>query len=210
MVLNVGKQHAEYLRWQRGDIWDQWPDFDQWLRSYKDAVLLDWQTLQGYIPKFCGRILDVGSGLSGVGVYLKRQFPNAEIYLLDGADDKPECRKHSEPFNSVEVTRDFWAANDVEFTDYLDARKPEAFPQLNFDLIISLRSWCFHYPPHVYLPYVLQSCYPYTDVIVDLRRDRGDWREMLVKWFRMRAMVAEFSKANRIVMATHPDKVLFR
>jgi len=50
----------------------------------------------------------------------------------------------------------------------------DAWPTVKYDLIVSLRSWCWHYDADLYLDFVAGRSIPYhTLLLVDVRRDHG-------------------------------------
>lgn len=68
----------------------------------------------------------------------------------------------------------------------LDATELEdAWTDTRFDLVVSLRSWCWHYDADLYLKFVADRCIPHhTLLLVDIRRDNGQ-PEKLYKHFSL-------------------------
>lgn len=134
------------------------------------------------LPDKCSSILDVGSGLGGINILLNRHYGGErEVCLLDGVDDAPEVHLHRQTFNNMAVAQDFLLENDVTRFSYYDAA--ELGEPRPFDLIVSFASWCFHYPPQVYLDFVRACCHERTVVILDMRSGKPDWHEAMLEHF---------------------------
>src|SRR6266403_1531506 len=108
--------------------------------------------LEPYLPLRCSSILDVGSGLGGIDALLNRHYGgDCSITLLDGVNDVARLDNHATTFNSMAVARCFLAMNGVQYFDFIDASAPERASPRKVDLIVSFRSWCFHFEPATYL-----------------------------------------------------------
>jgi hypothetical protein len=77
-------------------------------------------------------------------------------------------------------------------------------PQLDgawpFDLVISLGSWCFHYPPATYLDAIFGRCRPGGVLILDVRKQQPAWSAQLMKAWRLLAIVHVSDKIDRMVL----------
>lgn len=101
------------------------------------------------------RVLDIGCGMAGIDVFIAREWPECEIHLLDkdGVSEVINAGYHA---NSDEFSHyhDFGAAlwllasNGVENEIVAHSQLPD----IEFDLVISLLSWGFHYPLTTYAP----------------------------------------------------------
>ena len=101
------------------------------------------------------RVLDIGCGMAGIDVLIGREWPECELYLLDkdgvspvinaGYHDKAGDFSH---YHSFDCARALLAANDISncICCY------QYMPSIEFDLVISLLSWGFHYPLTTYAP----------------------------------------------------------
>lgn len=114
---------------------------------------------------------DIGSGLGGIDIHLARHFNymniTSEIHLLDGDQKYPTAQEkllHRKPFNSMAVTKEFFQANDLDFTPHIETDKN--LPELDF--VVSFAAWGFHFPISTY-PEVLNKIKPGGLCIVDLR-----------------------------------------
>jgi hypothetical protein len=66
-----------------------------------------------------------------------------------------------------------------------------------YDLVISFRSWCFHYPPETYQHFVNTHTCPGARIMLDVRKDRP-WRKDLARmWHEVNAR----SKSTRSSIA---------
>lgn len=142
------------------------------------------------------RVLDIGCGMAGIDVLIGKHWPEAELHLLDkdgvspvinaGYHDKAGDFSH---YHSVYAANALLDANDIQnricWYQYL--------PSIEFDLVISLLSWGFHYPLTTYTP----NC---TGLfIVDARKGQPMPRHK---------MLYESKKYKRISF-THDDLRLF-
>lgn len=156
--------------------------------------------MQPVLPKSCGALLDIGSGLGGIDILLNDWYghiPN--IMLIDGADDAPVVKTHNQTFNSHAVSESFLTLNRVPWESLLFCAPESRWPSRPYDLIISLNSWCFHYAPEVYLDRVLERCHPATRIIVDVRRHKSEWHRHLRYAFKEGPTIIEGRKFQRKV-----------
>lgn len=208
--LVVEDSHFEYLRLQKGKL-DPWAhDRAAWLERYEIDLQRTFESIRPYLPVSCWGVLDIGSGLGGIDVLLYRHYAPLTngrgpfVNLLDGEDNAPQMRLHRETFNSMAVARDFLTKNGVPGERFGYVRTREKFVQKPYDLVVSFGSWCFHYPPEVYLPLLLGGGGLHVDsiIVVDLRRDRPLWeRQLFGAGLRPIAVVREETKYRRIVFA---------
>lgn len=201
--LIIEEAHFKYLRTQRGRISSLDANRDVWEAAYEQTLIDDFNSLQPFLPKECGSLLDIASGLGGIDILLGRYYPRLTITLMDGAHDGPDVRKHYTTFNDGGVALDFQRKNgtkNVEFLDALTAR-----PTRVFDLVISLQGWCFHFSPETYLDFVTKSLRVSGPglVIVDVRRQHEDWQGMLADTFELIGVTTQSEKALRCVYRAH-------
>lgn len=189
--LHIDPEHFEYLRIQKGNLDKYAHDFADWKRRYQTDLQHAYEAIAPWLPQTCGELLDVGSGLGGMDVLIRRHYEargqEPLVALLDGWDDPPKMRVHRETFNSMRQARNFQVKNGC-FPLRFEAYSPGVakFPRA-FDLVVSFGSWCFHYPPSEYLPRLLESgVHNGTVLILEVRRDRPAWwdelRRDLVPW----------------------------
>lgn len=184
--LIIPSEAYPYLQMQRGAINDMRQDEAKWLGAYTEAIYSEFDCIEPHLPATCDAILDVGSGLGGINVLLARHFGDqVQITLLDGVTDLPFVEKHAVTFNHMGVARRFLKANGVENIDWIDANQEKLTAPRFFDLVVSFKSWCFHYSPARYLQLVQSSAIAgHTRLILDVRRDKPEWHELLRASFR--------------------------
>lgn len=177
----IKPKHFKYLYIQRGEVSDAYRGgFDAWQRAYEQSLEALVGNMDRALPQDCSAVLDVGGGLGGLGIVLGRRYPTAGYWVLDGADGRPEVRRHSEPFSNAAVGADFLRANGLtKFGFYAPCDKLDR----KFDLVVSTAAWCFHIPPDEYLDRVRNALLPNATIILDVRRRRRDWISQLTDAF---------------------------
>lgn len=150
--------------------------------DYVRDVQKDLTLLSPHLPEKPRRIIDIGCGLAAIDVLLKRRYPDAELWLLDGDGDDPRCGWNDTltAFNQRKATERLLSANGVQHDRWLDIGTTET---LEADLVISLASWGYHYPLSTYT--VKSPC-----IIADLRRPQEKARG---------TVIGEYRKRNRCV-----------
>jgi SAM-dependent methyltransferase len=211
--INVSARAFEYLRLQKGSL-DKWADdFPDWRERYEDDLQRTFSQIKPYVPpnKFDGqplRVLDVGSGLGGIDVLIRRSYEHntpVELHLLDGLADPPRMHLHRQTFNDMGVALEFQVANGLE-RDAFRAWGPDVrtFGDARFDLVVSFGSWCFHYSPSVYLRQVYRALAPGAVVILDVRTHKPEWMRALELAFELVTMVELKPKFSRCVFRARP------
>lgn len=194
-----------FLVLQKGKLDPLKHDKKRWMLAYKAALLNDYLTMRPHLPALdldrLSFVLDVGSGMGGIDILLHRHYGGHTIpVLLDGAHDKPVMKLHRQTYNDVEVAARFHAANGIAPIAYVDANERPLLPFAEkAPLVISLGSWCFHYGPEVYLDYVLENLETGGTLITDIRKDRPEWKDALMRAFHTRMIVHCSNKFDRMV-----------
>ena len=154
----------------------------------QDSIRADFKQLLPYLPKTVGTILDIGCGMAGIDVLLKRHYPDAQLWLLDGDGKDPRDgweKKRPEAFSSRAAADELLAANGVKADRWIDINTPE---HLRADLVISLASWGYHYPIATYN--VTGYC------IADLRLSEEKPRGKVIQAYPKRARCAWTQKGK--------------
>lgn len=205
--IKVNPTAFKYLRLQKGKLEPLARFMDQWLRSYRDALMADYLGIRPHLPALqeptIGQVLDVGSGLGGIDILLHRHYRSSIVpVLLDGWKDEARMDLHRKTYNDMDVAERFHRDNGVIPVVGVDANvrpiMPLSYPAF---LVISLGSWCFHYAPELYLEYVLANSTPDATVIVDVRKDKPEWHAAMDKAFRLKAVIHGAAKFDRCVYA---------
>lgn len=200
----VDDRHFAYLSLQKGSLDRLKGDRAAWQRAYETSLAEDLAGMRPFLPATCRNVLDIGSGLGGIDALLNRHYGGGlDVRLLDGVDDPPVMTLHRKSFNSMAVARDFLDRNGVSgfgFYSPAEARAATPVVGIEFDLIISLGSWCFHYAPSEYLEFVYRCCTPRTVLLLDVRADKPEWRAQLHTRFFEVACAKASRKFNRLVL----------
>lgn len=198
--LKITDRDFAFLSIQRGRISSMVGDRLAWTRAYNDSIFDDYKSIVWSLPSQCERVLDIGSGLGGIDILLNRHY-GGELFveLIDGENDEAVMHQHDQTFNDMTVAAEFQRRNGV--TRFLGSRPDRALKRAQTDLIISLQSWCFHYPASTYLDFVRGRCHTGTKLIVDVRKERPDWFTDLNRDFVLIDTLRETSKSERLAFA---------
>lgn len=156
----VSDAAISYIKLQRTNYQHR-PDIAQ---LFSDDMEREFQVILPFLPKTAQTILDIGCGVAGIDVFLSRHYENnVNICLLDKTEIAESLtyglKESPEFYNSLQVAKEMLELNGVnpqnillqEATNYLIG-----FDGVEFNLIISLLSWGFHYPVEGYLTQVTQ------------------------------------------------------
>lgn len=169
--------------------------------EYGQTLLRTYESFAHLLPERAERIMDIGCGMAGIDVYLHRHYPEAEIVLVDKQGTAPRINsgynKHKDRFahyhdfdGALELLRQNGVNMDrIKTHDVTQQRIPED----EFDVVISLLSWGFHYPIHDYAPNIK----PGGVIIADCRVGSPAQDELTA--FGTCAVVHQSSKYRRVV-----------
>lgn len=175
----VSDDAFRYLRVHRGSLDHLKHDRRRWDRAYARQIRQSYESMLPHLPDRCASVLDVGSGLGGIDVLLRRHYaPEPVVTLLDGEDDEPVVELHRRTFCSREAALAFQEANGGR----AQYRSPHNLLPLLVpaDLVVSTGAWCFHFEPSTYLEYVLENSAPGVTMILDVRNDKPSWLAYLL------------------------------
>lgn len=184
--------HADYryLSIQVGELYE-WKDDGSWHARYVRHLIERMAKIAPALPQSASSYCDIGGGLCGIGILLNQHFGGElHVNVIDG-DGPPIMRTHAQPFSSHEQTLSFLRQNGVR---KCDVWSPDDRPQIKFDLITSFRAWCFHFPPLVYLEWVMEHLEPSGRLIVDVRNDKPAYLTTLHQVFMRSKKVADYGK----------------
>jgi hypothetical protein len=117
--------------------------------NYAASVTADFAMIEPHLPEKVVSIIDIGCGVAGIDVHLKRKYPDAHLTLLDG-DGGASNVGFSEKgaFGGDKKAAELLLeANGIKVDRWLPIGTKEP---LEADLIVSLLSWGFHYPLSAY------------------------------------------------------------
>lgn len=146
-------------------------------QMYYDDMKTTFDFLLPYLPKQAYSILDIGSGMAGIDVFLGKHYRNAKITLLDknGIEDKVKIGYQKSvnefgAYNSFKYATRLLVQNGITNIEFCNIAE-KSFPKGPFDIVISLLSWGFHYPANTYAEDVERSTEDHSIIILDLRKD---------------------------------------
>ncbi len=187
--MRIEQDHFEYLHIQRGEVSDAYSGtdpFKNWKKAYELSLQRIFDSIRPVLPARCGRLVDVGSGLGGIDVLLAQHYEEVGgqqpvVCLVDGVDDAPKVDWHFKTFSNQERALDFLKGNGVKFPCYFS---PQNWPKdAKADLITSFAAYCFHIPAGDYIEEIKRSSHKDTVLIIECRKTRRDWLEVLVRAF---------------------------
>lgn len=176
-----------------GDYWEQIKDEIKHIKAAVKAPVT-------------GNILDIGCGVGGLMAAMYHEIMDVkDLGTLCGLDFdffRPVALKYGitqmgEKYNLLTATAEMLQQNGVERYALQDAgNRPEYGPK-SFDLIVSTLSWCYHYPPAVYLDMVKAILTDYGVLIVDIREGTA-WGNDIADHFDRCEILAEGNKRSKI------------
>lgn len=137
--------------------------------DYATDVANDFAQMEPHFPEKVDTILDIGCGLAGLDVLLRRKYPKARVMLLDKEVGVPyyNFEQGMAPYGNRAAAEELLLANGVH-----DAEWIEGSGELEADLIVSTLAWGFHFPLSTYK--VRGFC------IADLRRGKEEPRGKVI------------------------------
>ena len=177
--------------------------------AYEKDIQKDFDSIKNFLPENCGKILDIGCGIAGIDLFLSRHYKGIpQIYLFDYDKIDEEIyygyRKRGSVYNSLSDSMEFLAMNGVD-KGKIEARNVEGGFRLDqYDVIISLISYGFHYPIETYLREI-KMCKAGI-VILDLRKkskvlDKKTLQiDLLKNNFDSVEVIADYQKHERILI----------
>lgn len=201
--MKITQEHFEYLYIQRGEVSDAYSGpkaFELWKKEYEFSLRRIFDSIREVLPTACARAIDIGSGLGGIDVLIAKHYEQKcgqqpVMCLVDGVDDPPKVDWHFKTFSNQARALDFLKQNDVQFPCYFS---PQNWPTGHkADLITSFAAYCFHIPAGDYIDQIKKSSHENTVVIIEVRKTRRDWLEVLVRAFGKPVVLAQTEKMVR-------------
>lgn len=192
MTLTVPDACLALLREQRTHCTDL-------ARQYGEELAQTFDTFRDYLPADPDSVLDIGSGMAGIDVLLGKRYPGATLHLLDkqgvssrinaGFNVRAEDFAH---YNDFGAATKLLAANGIGNAVICHDMNRHPFPDAEFDVVVSLLSWGFHYPISTYAP----RCQGV--MVVDVRK--GTDGEYALSEYGRATVVHEAKKYRRVVV----------
>ncbi len=176
---------------------------------YMQDMNKEFETFVDFLPQKCQNIIDIGCGLAGVDIYLYHHYSRAVgLTLLDrsktDAKVRYNFRNNGAFYNSLSIAKENLLAYGVSEADIICIEANRDFSinvNTNFELIISLLSWGFHYPVDAYLNQVTKLMAQDARVIIDVRKNT-DGIETLKSAFDSVQTIIDAEKYMRVCCQT--------
>lgn len=167
--------------------------------QYSEELARTFAGMAPFLPENANAILDIGCGMAGIDVFLSRRFASAEIHLLDkqGTSESINAGYNASAdefanYHDFAAAMALLSANGVKNKIFCHDMRSDSFPSQEFDVVVSLLSWGFHYPIDTYAPKCRGT------MIVDVRRDTGG--ELRLSQFGDLTTIHESKKYRRVAV----------
>ncbi len=146
--------------------------------------------IKEHLPDEAGAILDIGCGVAGIDVLLSKHYAdNTDIYLIDKTEVESKVyygyKKRASFYNSLQVSRRLLEINGVDKNRiHLQeaAENDEITFDREFDVVVSLFSWGYHFPVKAYLDQVYDKIRRGGILVLDVRKGTGGEGEIEEKF----------------------------
>ena len=154
-----------------------------------------------YLPQKSQNILDIGSGLGIINIFLNNFYEDAYFTLIDknyvekkvlyGFDERGQF------YNDFNITFDFLKSNGIK-EEHLDLVNVDSIKKINkkFDLVISLLSLGYHYPLQQYIEFLKKNSHKKTVFIFDLAEEYNDFT-IITKMFYHTTIIKKNSSVKQ-------------
>jgi len=168
-------------------------------KRFAEQISEEYAQLKAFLPQKISAFLDIGCGIGGMPLMLYRHYhfsQGVEGYLLDRTKIAKKLHygfgKRGVFYNSLRVAREFLIRNGVDRNQIrlMTAANDFKIPMKSdsVDLVLSLKSWGYHYPVAAYLPEVYRVIRRGGTLIVDIRCGTGGEEELMVLFRDMRVI----------------------
>lgn len=183
-MITIEKKHYEYLVNQHGRVAHERGNFAAWKQAYERSIEAIYANVCTVLPRDCRSVLDIGSGLGGVDIFLSRHYgSDTHICLLDGDNGNPEVEWSFEPHNSMSVAFDFLYKNGVTNISGVEPGRLDTRKDGEFDLVVSFAAYGFHIHPGNYIEDLKKVTHKSTVIVLEVRRTKEDWLRTFVEAF---------------------------
>jgi hypothetical protein len=197
--MMIDQKHFAYLVNQHGRVAHARNDFEKWKIAYTGSLEAMYVNISPALPTRCNSILDIGSGLGGIQLYLWEHYQKeAQVTLLDGDENGPEVKWSYEPHNSMAVAFDFLHKNGLTRVGSIGPTALDKWDGEPFDLVVSFAAWGFHFPPGNLIPDLKKCTHKSTVIITEVRRTKPDWLRELVLAFGSPKVLERAKKYVRV------------
>lgn len=174
-------------------------------KNYFKDLQGDYSGINKLLPLKVESILDIGCGMAGIDLFLYNHYKDIapDLVLLD-KEGKSEIyygfKNDGAYYNSFKLAADFLKINGVPGNKIKIVNiTTNPFPKdQNFDLVISLISWGFHYPVETYLKDVYSTLSEDGVLVIDIRKNTDGEKELKRK-FKQIITISEYRKHKRLI-----------
>ena len=172
-------------------------------KGYYKKVRESFERIKNHIPNHTKSILDIGSGIAGLDIYLWQLLKknNPQIYLLDKTRSEKKIwysfSVKGAFYNSLLLAKKNLILNGIPSNkiNLIEAPANGVIKNLkNIDLIISTISWGYHYPVDLYIDSVFSIMSKNGTLILDVRKNMGGL-ETLASKFKHISIIKEDSNS---------------
>lgn len=171
---------------------------------YRDMVS-EYESIKSELPAKAENILDIGCGIAGLDLLISEHYNHSvNLHLLDKSSTDKEVHYGFEEvgsfYNSLSLSKKVLIDNGVNKKRVFlqEATEDNSINFDNeFDLIISIISWGFHYPVETYLNEVYNKLRIGGILILDVRKE-SDGLVQLKNKFNNCFTVKEYKKHYRV------------
>ncbi len=199
-----------FLTYNRMVLFEAWLFRSRIKRLFAEDMEREYESIKSSLPESPSAILDIGCGVAGIDILLARHYKergkNVDFYLLDKTEINDRVyyglEKTASYYNSLTIARDLLAANGVpgERIHTQEVTGAPIFPGVQFDLVLSLISWGFHYPVETYLDEAYGLLKPGGKLIIDIRKGSGGENLVEAKFDALPTIVKDAQKHRRLVV----------
>jgi SAM-dependent methyltransferase len=201
-----------FLTYNKMVCFEAWFFRNRVKKLFTKDMLEEYEGIKNALPDDPKHILDIGCGVAGIDIMLNKHYvakkQSPHMYLLDKSELNDKVyygiEKVAAYYNSLDVAKKLLTSNDVDVSrvHIQEVNDSPIFPGTQFDLIISLISWGFHYPVNTYLDQAYNILRPGGRLIIDVRKGT-DGEELLKQKFGSVEVLSE-AKKHRCVLVKKP------
>ncbi len=179
-------------------------------RRFASDMKTEYQDIAGALPETCSSVLDIGCGVAGIDVLLFRHFKgetSPTFHLLDKSAVDSRVfygfKQQGSVYNSLEAARQLLVDNGIPIDQiHLQEATDDSTIEFGrqFDLVISLISWGFHYPVSTYLDQVDQCMRQGAHLILDIRKDTDGQKLINDRFDNVKTISASDTKVRLLIV----------
>jgi SAM-dependent methyltransferase len=199
-----------FLTYNRMVLFEAWLFSARIKRLFSEDMNREYESIKDNLPESPSTILDIGCGVGGIDIMLAQHYAHlgksVEFYLLDKTELNDKVyyglEKTASYYNSLKIAHDLLVANGVESNRIhtQEVTGDPIFPSTQFDLVVSLIWWGFHYPVDTYLNEVYGTLKPGGELIIDIRKGSKGEKLIEEKFARAPIVVKDAQKHRRLIV----------